>query len=66
MDRKTLDKVNRGTEQDKPFTSIGITNIRERIRLQFGERAILVYSGGKGMATVAYLRFPVRQYQQGQ
>jgi two-component system sensor histidine kinase YesM len=63
MDSKTLDKVNRGMEQDRPFSSIGINNIRERIRLQFGERATLVYSGGEGMETVAYLRFPLRQYQ---
>jgi two-component system sensor histidine kinase YesM len=63
MDKETLDKVNRGTEQDKPFSSIGINNIRERIRLQFGDRATLVYSGGKGLVTVAHLRFPVRRYQ---
>jgi two-component system sensor histidine kinase YesM len=65
MDRETLDKVNRGMEQDKPFSSIGINNIRERIRLQFGDQATLIYSGGIGMKTVAYLRFPVRRYQQG-
>ncbi|MDR1286135.1 MAG: histidine kinase [Treponema sp.] len=63
MDRETLDKVNRGMEQDKPFSSIGINNIRERIRLQFGDQATLIYSGGTGMETVAYLRFPVRRYQ---
>ncbi|MDR2738515.1 MAG: histidine kinase [Treponema sp.] len=63
MDRETLDKVNRGTEQDKPFTSIGINNIRERIRLQFGEQAVLVYTGGEGVETVACLRFPVRRRQ---
>jgi two-component system sensor histidine kinase YesM len=60
--REILDKINRGTEQDRPFSSIGINNIRERIRLQFGDRATLVYSGGEGMETVAYLRFPVRRY----
>jgi two-component system sensor histidine kinase YesM len=64
MDLETLDKVNRGIEQDKPFSSIGINNIRERIRLQFGDWATLIYSGGIGMETVACLRFPVRQYQQ--
>jgi two-component system sensor histidine kinase YesM len=63
MDRETLDKVNRGIEQDKPFSSIGIDNIRERIRLQFGDQATLIYSGGPGMETVACLRFPVRRYQ---
>jgi two-component system sensor histidine kinase YesM len=63
MDKETLEKVNRGMEQDKPFSSIGINNIRERIRLQFGERATLVYSGGEGMETAAYLRFPIRRRQ---
>jgi two-component system sensor histidine kinase YesM len=63
MDRETMDKVNRGMEQDKSFSSIGINNIRERIRLQFGDQATLIYSGGIGMETVAYLRFPVRRYQ---
>jgi two-component system sensor histidine kinase YesM len=66
MDRETLDKVNRGMEQDRPFSSIGINNIRERIQLQFGERAALVYSGGEGMETVAYLRFPLKRRQPGQ
>jgi two-component system sensor histidine kinase YesM len=64
MDREILDKVNRGMEQDRPFSNIGINNIRERIRLQFGDRATLIYSGGEGMETVAYLRFPARRYQQ--
>jgi two-component system sensor histidine kinase YesM len=66
MDRETLDKVNRGMEQNRSFSSIGINNIRERIRLQFGERASLVYSGGEGMETVAYLRFPLKQRHAGQ
>ncbi|MDR3192334.1 MAG: histidine kinase, partial [Treponema sp.] len=64
MDRGTLDKVNRGMEQDRPFSNIGINNIRERIRLQFGDRATLIYSGGEGMETVACLRFPLRRCQQ--
>jgi two-component system sensor histidine kinase YesM len=63
MDRETLDRVNRGLEQERPFSSIGINNIRERIRLQFGERAALVYSGGEGMETVAHLRFPLKRHQ---
>jgi two-component system sensor histidine kinase YesM len=66
IDKEILDKVNRGMEQDKPFGSIGINNIRERIRLQFGDQATLTYSGGMGVETVAYLRFPVRRYQPGQ
>jgi two-component system sensor histidine kinase YesM len=60
MDKRTLDKVNRGMEQDRPFSSIGINNIRERIRLQFGDRATLIYSGGETMETVACLRFPLK------
>ncbi|MDR2797728.1 MAG: histidine kinase [Treponema sp.] len=66
MDKETLDKVNRGMEQERPFSTIGINNIRERIQLQFGDRANLIYSSGEGMETIAYLRFPVRPYQPGQ
>ena len=56
---ETLKKINQGIEQNKPFNNIGVNNIRERIRLQFGSRAILIYSHDSGGATVAALRFPV-------
>jgi two-component system sensor histidine kinase YesM len=55
---ETLDRINRGVEPGSPHGSIGINNIRERIRLQFGEKATLMYSGGEGRETAAVLRFP--------
>ncbi|MDR1898768.1 MAG: hypothetical protein LBQ55_02040, partial [Treponema sp.] len=66
MDREILDRINRGIEQGKPYSSIGINNIRERIRLQFGDKATLMYAGGDGLGTVAALRFPVRRDPQKQ
>jgi two-component system sensor histidine kinase YesM len=48
-----------GDAQDNPYSKIGVSNIRERIRLQFGESATLSYSAGDGGGTVATLRFPV-------
>jgi two-component system sensor histidine kinase YesM len=59
IDRSTLDKINRGIEQDKPSSNIGINNIRERICLQFGDQATLVYSSGENTGTAAALRFPI-------
>jgi two-component system sensor histidine kinase YesM len=60
MDAETLDNINRGIKQDKPFNNIGINNIRERIRLQFGDRATLSYTSSPGHGTVATLRFPAQ------
>jgi sensor histidine kinase YesM len=60
MDAETLDNINRGVKQDKPFNNIGINNIRERIRLQFGDEATLSYTSSPGHGTIATLRFPDR------
>jgi two-component system sensor histidine kinase YesM len=59
IDGETLDKMNRGMEGDKPYSNIGINNIRERIRLQFGGTASLTYTSET--ETVASLRFPVKR-----
>jgi two-component system sensor histidine kinase YesM len=58
---ETLKKINQGIEQNKPFNAIGVINIRERIRLQFGSPATLTYSRDPAGATVATLRFPVKR-----
>ena len=58
---ETLDRINKGIlGEDKPFKNIGINNIRERIHLQFGDQATLVYSRKESGETVAILHFPVR------
>jgi two-component system sensor histidine kinase YesM len=62
---ETLDKINRGIESDRSFNNIGVHNIRERIRLQFGEQATLVYTKWPGGETAATLRFPVRRQRPG-
>ena len=58
---ETLDRINQDIiEEDKAFNKIGISNIRERIRLQFGKKATLVYSRRPGGETAAILHFPVQ------
>jgi two-component system sensor histidine kinase YesM len=59
IDRETLEKINRGLNRDIGRGGIGINNIRERIKLQFGERASLDYTSGDSSGTRAILRFPL-------
>lgn len=59
IDRETLEKINRGLNRDIGRGGIGINNIRERLKLQFGERASLVYTGGGSSGTHAILHFPL-------
>jgi two-component system sensor histidine kinase YesM len=60
MDKETLEKVNQGTTpQNKSSSNIGVNNIRERLKLQFGDKATLVYSFEPGLGTVVILRFPL-------
>jgi two-component system sensor histidine kinase YesM len=54
-----IDKINQGMEQDNPYNKIGISNIRERIRLQFGDKAALSYTSFVNAGTTARLKFPV-------
>jgi two-component system sensor histidine kinase YesM len=58
MDAKTLAEVNSNAKTAKPYSKIGVNNIRERIRLQFGGQASLVYESTKGQGTTAILVFP--------
>ena len=61
INEEILDRINRGIlEEDKVFKNIGINNIRERIRLQFGEQATLIYSRLPSGETSAILHFPGR------
>jgi len=60
IDEETMNRLQHGDgAQDNPYSKIGVSNIRERIRLQFGEAATLSYSAGDGGGTIASLRFPV-------
>jgi two-component system sensor histidine kinase YesM len=60
MDKETLEKLNQGTTfQNKSSSNIGVNNIRERLMLQFGDKATLVYSFEPGLGTVVTLRFPL-------
>jgi sensor histidine kinase YesM len=60
MDGESLDKINRGIDQNKPFSNIGVINIRKRIKLQFGDTTDLVYTSEIGAGTVAKLNFPLK------
>jgi two-component system sensor histidine kinase YesM len=44
---------------DKRSSSIGVANIRERVRLQYGGRASIIFSGSPGTGTTVTLRFPL-------
>jgi two-component system, sensor histidine kinase YesM len=60
IDEETMNRLRDGMDaQDNPYSKIGVSNIRERIRLQFGESATLSYSAGDGGGTIATLCFPV-------
>ena len=56
-----LYKINQGmVDEDKAINNIGVSNIRERIHLQFGEQATLVYSRCASGETMAILHFPMQ------
>jgi two-component system sensor histidine kinase YesM len=57
MDGETLTRIN-GDIDSQHNGDIGITNIRERIRLQFAGRATLVIESESGKGTRAEMRFP--------
>lgn len=60
LDDETLDRLlDRGDGRDNPYSKIGVSNIRERIRLQFGGAATLSYANGLDHGTIATLRFPM-------
>jgi two-component system sensor histidine kinase YesM len=58
MEPGEVDNINRGVERNNAFNNIGISNIRERIHLQFGEKAALVFLSGQETGTVAKMYFP--------
>jgi two-component system sensor histidine kinase YesM len=60
LDDETMDRLlDRRDGRDNPYSKIGVSNIRERIRLQFGEAATLSYTVRDGGGTIAMLCFPV-------
>jgi two-component system sensor histidine kinase YesM len=54
-----VEKINRDAKQDNHYNKIGISNIRERIQLQFGDRATLCYTSTVNSGTTARLKFPI-------
>ncbi|MDR0722689.1 MAG: histidine kinase [Treponema sp.] len=62
MDEKTLMHLNHtgipGTAANTKAVKVGVANIRERIRLQFNGRAVLVFESAPGKGTRARLVFP--------
>jgi len=61
ISEENLSKLNQGEKLTSPSNGIGVYNVQERIRLQFGEQATLVFSSGGEEGTVARLHFPVQE-----
>lgn len=53
-----LEELNAGEKNKKTFSQIGIANVRERIKLYFGDTASLTYTSSYGKGTVAELILP--------
>ncbi|CUX29785.1 sensor histidine kinase [Clostridium sp. C105KSO13] len=59
MDAGSTEKINKGQEKSTRFSNIGISNIRERIKLYFGEGAELIFDSEPNVATIAEIILPV-------
>lgn len=59
IDTTRIDELNRGTPKSTKFSNIGVTNIRERIKLHFGEAAELTFDSVPNVKTVAEIILPL-------
>lgn len=59
MDAASMEEINRGVEKSTRFSKIGVTNIKERIKLYFGEDADLTFDSSPNVATIAEIILPV-------
>ncbi len=59
MDAVSTDKINKGLEKSTRFSKIGVSNIRERIKLYFGEEAELIFDSEPNVATIAEIILPI-------
>lgn len=59
MDADSTDKINKGQEKSTRFSKIGVANIRERIKLYFGDEAELIFDSEPNVATIAEIILPI-------
>ncbi len=59
MDHESTRLLNSDEKKGTRFSKIGIKNIRERLRLHFGEEAQLVFDSEPNVATIAEIILPV-------
>lgn len=59
MDHERTRLLNSNEKKGTRFSKIGVNNIRERLRLHFGEEAQLVFDSEPNVATIAEIILPV-------
>ncbi|WP_333792148.1 sensor histidine kinase [Muricomes intestini] len=59
MDADSTEKINKGQEKSTRFSKIGVSSIRERIKLYFGEEAELIFDSEPNVATIAEIILPI-------
>jgi len=59
MDAASMEELNKGVEKSTRFSKIGVTNIKERIKLYFGVDAELIFDSSPNIATIAEIILPV-------
>lgn len=59
MDQESMQLLNRNEKKGTRFSKIGVKNIRERLKLYFGEEAELVFDSEPNVATIAEIILPV-------
>lgn len=59
MDHESTKLLNRNEKKGSRFSKIGVNNIRERLKLHFGEDAQLVFDSEPNIATIAEIILPV-------
>ncbi|MGF6366624.1 two-component system sensor histidine kinase YesM [Aequitasia blattaphilus] len=61
MDKTSTDELNQGIKKTTRFSKIGVTNIKERIQLYFGEEANLIFDSRPNVATIAEVILPIKK-----
>ena len=59
MDEDSMKEINQGIEKSTRFSEIGVSNIRERIKLYFKEEATLTFLSEQNVATIAEIVLPI-------
>lgn len=59
IDAVSMEEINRGVEKSTRFSKIGVTNIKERIKLYFGDEGELHFDSSPNIATIAEIILPI-------